>query len=184
MLLQNPPLMLTPHSIVTVPGWRNCGGGYWQSLWAAHLAGAVRLKPDDWALPTRTAWVRALSRAIQAQPHPVVVLAHSLGCIATAYFPANVAARIKGALFVAPVEPERRAVSSDFAPVPCERLPYRHVVIAGSNAPFCRPRLAAAYARAWVVNLCASRRWATSLFNRAVANGCWVWRCCNPCQAA
>ena len=149
MLLQNPPPMLITSPFVFVPGWRNCGGGHWQSLWAAPLAGAIRLQLDDWAMPTRTAWVRALSRAIQAQPHPVVVVAHSLGCIATVHLPAEVAAHIQGALFVAPVDPERRAVLCDFAPVPCERLPYRHVVVAGSNDPFCPPRLAAAYARSW-----------------------------------
>ena len=141
--------MSTTHSIVIVPGWRNSGAGHWQSLWAAQLPGAVRVEQDDWVTPTRAAWVRALSRTIEAQPHPVVVVAHSLGCIATAHLPLDVAARIDGALLVAPADPERRAILSDFAPVPCQRLPYRHVVVASSNDPFCPPRLAAAYARAW-----------------------------------
>lgn len=68
------------------------------------------------------------------------------------HLPADVAARIQGALFVVPFDPERRAVLCDFAPVPYERLPYRHVLVAGSNDPFCSLRLAAANARAWIVN--------------------------------
>ncbi|MEO6853745.1 MAG: alpha/beta hydrolase, partial [Rhodoferax sp.] len=45
--------------------------------------------------------------------------------------------------------PERRAVLSDFAPVPYDRLPYRSVLVASSNDPYCPVRLAGAYARAW-----------------------------------
>ena len=62
---------------------------------------------------------------------------------------AEVAAHIHGALLVAPADPERRAVLSDFAPVPYARLPYRSVLVASSNDPYCPIRLAGAYARAW-----------------------------------
>jgi predicted alpha/beta hydrolase family esterase len=79
----------------------------------------------------------------------VVIAAHSLGCIATTHLGAQAAARIRGALLVAPADPERRAVLSDFAPVPYARLPYRSVLVASGNDPFCPIRLAGAYARAW-----------------------------------
>ncbi len=46
------------------------------------------------------------------------IAAHSLGCIATTHLSEAAAARIQGALLVAPADPERRAVLSDFAPVP------------------------------------------------------------------
>jgi hypothetical protein len=52
-------------------------------------------------------------------------------------------------LLVAPADPERRAVLSDFAPVPSCRLPYPSIVVASSNDPYCPIRLAGAYARAW-----------------------------------
>ena len=44
---------------------------------------------------------------------------------------------------------ERRAVLSDFAPVPYAALPYRSILVASSNDPYCPIRLAGAYARAW-----------------------------------
>jgi hypothetical protein len=50
---------------------------------------------------------------------------------------------------VAPADPERRAVLTDFAPVPFARLPYRSIVVGSSNDPYCPVRLAGAYARAW-----------------------------------
>ena len=135
--------------VVIVPGWRVSGPGHWQSLWAEGLSNTVRVEQDDWVSPRRESWVRAIGDLILAQDAPVVVAAHSLGCIATAHLPAKVTARIAGALLVAPADPERRASLNDFAPVPYAALPYRSVVVASSNDPFCPVRLAGAYARAW-----------------------------------
>jgi len=76
----------------------------------------------------------------------VVVVAHSLGCIAVTHLPQAAEARIAGALLVAPADPERRSVLADFAPVPSRKLPYRSILVASSNDPFCPsawPRLRA-----------------------------------------
>lgn len=139
--------MTTP--VIIVPGWRDSGPGHWQSLWAERMQSARRVVQDDWVSPRREAWVGALERLILAQERPVVIAAHSLGCIATVHLGDAAAARIAGALLVAPADPERRAVLNDFAPVPYARLPYRSIVVASSNDPFCPVRLAGAYARAW-----------------------------------
>lgn len=136
-------------TLVIVPGWRDSGPGHWQSLWHDGIPGAVRVVQDDWVAPTRAAWVGALEKLILSQPGQVVVAAHSLGCIATAHLADHVAERIVGALLVAPADPERRAVLADFAPVPYAPLPYRSVLVASSNDPYCPARLAGAYARAW-----------------------------------
>ena len=132
-----------------VPGWRDSAPGHWQSLWAERLPGARRVVQRDWMNPGRAEWVATLSRAVLQAPAPVVIVAHSLGCIATVHLPRAAARRVQAALLVAPADPERRAVLSDFAPVPYERLPYRSLVVASSNDPYCPARLAGAYARAW-----------------------------------
>ena len=134
---------------IIVPGWRDSGPGHWQSLWADRLDNAERLQQDDWVTPSRQAWVASLARTIALQAAPVIIVAHSLGCITTAHLPAEAAARIQGALLVAPADPERRAILSDFAPLPYQKLPYRSVLVASSNDPYCPVRLAGAYARAW-----------------------------------
>lgn len=135
--------------IVIIPGWRDSPPGHWQSLWAEQLAGAVRVQQDDWVTPSRSAWVTSIARTILAQPGPVVIAAHSLGCIATAHLPPEVSERIAGALLVAPADPERRSVLADFAPVPYQRLPYHSIVVGSNTDPFCPVRTAGAYARAW-----------------------------------
>jgi uncharacterized protein len=134
---------------IIVPGWRDSGPGHWQSLWAGRLDNAVRVRQEDWITPSRKAWVATLAQTILLQREPVVIVAHSLGCIATTHLPADARAAIQGALLVAPADPERRAVLSDFAPVPYQKLPYRSVLVASSNDPYCPVRLAGAYARAW-----------------------------------
>nr|MBP7567806.1 alpha/beta fold hydrolase [Burkholderiaceae bacterium] len=105
-------------TVVIVPGWRDSGPGHWQSLWAERIPGARRVTQDDWITPSRAAWVDALARLIDDIDGPVVLAAHSLGCIASTHLPPEAAARVQGALLVAPADPERRAVLSDFAPVP------------------------------------------------------------------
>ena len=136
-------------SIIIVPGWRDSGPGHWQSLWADQLPGAVRVKQDDWITPSRKAWVATIGQTILAQDGPVVIVAHSLGCIATTHLPPEAAEKIQGALLVAPADPERRGILADFAPVPYQPLPYRSIIVASSNDPFCPVRTAGAYARAW-----------------------------------
>lgn len=135
--------------IVIVPGWRDSGPQHWQSLWATALPGAERVVQDDWITPKRHDWVSTLEALILSKPEPVIIVAHSLGCITTAHLSNAAAARIQSALLVAPADPERRAQLSDFAPVPYQPLPYRSVLVASSTDPYCPIRLAGAYARAW-----------------------------------
>lgn len=138
-------------TLVIVPGWKDSGPGHWQSLWTDRLPGAVRvaMADEDWQRPKQAVWLRAIAQTILAQSGPVVVVAHSLGCIATTLLPPEVAARISGALLVAPADPERRGPLADFAPVPYQPLPYRSIVVASTNDPFCPVRTAGAYARSW-----------------------------------
>jgi predicted alpha/beta hydrolase family esterase len=139
----------SPPRVVIVPGWRDSGPGHWQSLWTEQLPDMVRVVQDDWITPSRQAWVDTLRCTILDQPAPVVIAAHSLGCIAVTHLPEDALAHIRGALLVAPADPERKAVLADFSPVPHARLPFRSVLVASGNDPFCPVRLAGAYARAW-----------------------------------
>jgi len=135
--------------VIIVPGWHDSGPGHWQSLWAEQLPGAVRVQQDDWVTPSRLAWTTSITRTILNQPGPVIVVAHSLGCMATVHLPPEAVQRIQSALLVAPADPERRGVLADYAPAPYQHLPYRNILVASSNDPYCSVRTAGAYARAW-----------------------------------
>ena len=69
-------------TLLIVPGWHNSGPSHWQSLWADHIPDTVRVQQTDWDRPSKLAWVNTLAQAVLQQPSPVVVAAHSLGCIA------------------------------------------------------------------------------------------------------
>jgi predicted alpha/beta hydrolase family esterase len=166
-------------TLIIVPGWRDSGPGHWQSLWAERLAGARRVVQDDWITPTRAAWVGSLARQIAEAPGPVVIAAHSLGCIATSHLPPEAVARIQGALLVAPADPERRAILNDFAPVPFARLPYRSIVVGSTNDPFCPVRLAGAYARAWGSEFVRLQGAGHINIESGHGIGRWGWRCCS-----
>ncbi len=135
--------------VLIVSGWRNSGPGHWQHQWCTQLPNAVWVEQDDWLAPTRQAWVSRLADTITAQARPVILVAHSLGCITVAHLPPAASAMVKAALLVAPADPERRGQLADFAPVPYQPLPYRSIVVASDNDPFCPVRLATAYSRAW-----------------------------------
>ena len=138
---------MTP--LIFIAGGHPPDAAHWHSLWAAQLPGVVRLQPDDGLPPRRAHWVDTLTTAIHAQEQPVVLVGHGLGCIAITHLPAAVAQRVHGALLVAPCDPARRGVLVDFTPVPYQPLPYRSILVASSNDPFCPVRTAGAYARSW-----------------------------------
>ena len=134
---------------IFVPDWHGASAGHWSSLWAAEMPGALWFTPPDETTPHREAWQSALEALVLSADAPVLLVAHGLGCIAVSHLGPQAAARVHGALLVAPVDPERRAQLSSFAPVPYAQLPYRSVMVASSTDPWCPVRLAGAYARAW-----------------------------------
>ena len=139
---------LAAPSVLLLPGWQGSGHGHWQMHWARMQDYAV-VEQNDWLHPLRGDWLARLDETVIDAPGPVVLVAHSLGCIATTLLPPEVAGRINGALLVAPADPERRGPLADFAPVPYQPLPYRSIVVASTNDPFCPVRTAGAYARSW-----------------------------------
>lgn len=165
--------------LIIVPGWRDSPSGHWQSLWAEQWPGAVRVQQDDWEHPRRAAWVQSLTDIILSQDGPVVIAAHSLGCITTTDLPPQAAARIRGALLVAPADPERRSVLADFAPAPSRLLPYRSILVASTDDPYCPIRLAGAYARGWGSEFVRLPRAGISTLSPASGPGHWAWPCCS-----
>ncbi len=145
-------------SVLIVPGYGNSGPGHWQSLWERAHPEYRRVMQRDWEHPERDEWVGMLDAAIaQAEP-PVVLVAHSLGCLAVAHWAAQHQRPIQGALLVAPPdveEPDFAADAGGFAPVPLIPLPFPSIVVASANDPYISLERAAYFARAWG-SLCLS----------------------------
>jgi predicted alpha/beta hydrolase family esterase len=139
--------------VLIVPGWENSGPEHWQSLWERanpHRFGRVQQR--DWNAPRLDDWIGALDAAIAAQPAPVVLVAHSLGCIAIAHWAARFTRTVAGALLVAPADVERADTPEPircFAPVPLQPLSFRTLLVASDSDEYLSMDRAEHFARCW-----------------------------------
>jgi predicted alpha/beta hydrolase family esterase len=120
---------MTTTPVLLVPGIHGSGPAHWQSRWIAQHAGVQCVAQRDWDRPICAEWVAGIERAVGAQAVPVVLVAHSLGCLAVAHWLAGAAAaaaeRLAAVLMVAlpdPGGPAFPAAALGFAPLP-GRLP-------------------------------------------------------------
>lgn len=137
---------------IIVPGWKNSGPDHWQSRWAASLPLAVRLEQRDWQNPVAAQWIATLAAEVDRARSPVLLVAHSLGCLVSAALPVPLRAKVAGALLVAPADVERADAPDclrSFAPVPRQPLPYQSVVVASDDDPYCSLDRARAFAGDW-----------------------------------
>ncbi len=137
---------------IIVPGWKDSGPEHWQSRWALQLPHAVRIAQRDWENPAAPEWVATLAAEVDRARNPVLLIAHSLGCLVSAALPIPLRAKVAGALLVAPADVERPDTPEclrGFAPVPCLPLPFQSVVVASDNDPYCRLERARAFAQDW-----------------------------------
>lgn len=149
--------------ILTVPGLGNSGPGHWQTIWEARLPGCRRVDLGLWDDPHRNTWVNKLNLAIQLAEGPVVLAAHSLGCLAVAWWaeyeqpggPVE-GGKVIGALLVAPPDAEERPLDrrlTRFAPVPERALPFPSILVASRNDPYLTMAQARRLARRWGARL-------------------------------
>ena len=69
-----------------VPGWQGSSDDHWQTHWQNSLPNSTRVEQADWLTPRREDWIAALAEAIAADSTPVILIAHSLGCITVAHW--------------------------------------------------------------------------------------------------
>ncbi|MDU9401222.1 alpha/beta hydrolase [Pseudomonas sp. zfem004] len=139
-----------------VPGWQGSPDNHWQSHWQRSLPNSARVEQQDWLTPQRRDWVQALEQAIAAECSPVILIAHSLGCITVAHWAAQASPsllrRVRGALLVAPADVERPNCAPalrNFAPIPLQALPFPSQVVSSDNDPAVSVPRALHLARAW-----------------------------------
>ena len=120
-----PPPSAGTAQVLNIPGLGNSGALHWQSRWEANYPWFERVELGLWDNPDRSIWVERLDRAIRAAGRPVILVAHSLGCLAVGWWAAisgqGYRDPVAGALLVAPADPERDGVGgsiSRFGPVP------------------------------------------------------------------
>ncbi len=130
-----------PAQVLLLPGWQNSAAGHWQTEWEQAF-GWQRVQQHDWLAPKRGDWCARLEEVVLDAPGPVVLAAHSLGCILTAWWAAHTrhAHKVRGALLVAPGDVEQPALAElipGWRPVARQALPFAATLAASSDDPYC-----------------------------------------------
>lgn len=136
-----------------LPGLHDSDPEHWQSRWEALDENMHRVIQDDWVTPRCADWVSKLDEALAVRGPDAVLVAHSAGCALVAHWAGGRSqCRVRGALLVAPSDPEASSFPSGptgFAPMPLQRFPFRSVVVASSDDPFVTVSRAQLFANAW-----------------------------------
>lgn len=150
-------------TVLIVPGLRDAVAGHWQTRLHARLTDAARpvrsVAPtgrDDLALEPRLAAIERAARAIHG---PLVIVAHSGGCVMVAHWARRTTRAVQGALLATPPEFDRAMPegypsldalrAAGWLPVPRESLPFPSFVAASRNDPLARFEGVAGLARDW-----------------------------------
>lgn len=132
-------------TVLLVPGLRDAVPQHWQTLLEANLPRVRSVPPMGRTALSCAARVEAIERAVQAIEGPIVLVAHSGGCIMVAHWARRSARAIRGALLATPPDFEtplpagyptlEQLDAAGWLPVPREPLPFRSIVAASSNDP-------------------------------------------------
>jgi predicted alpha/beta hydrolase family esterase len=154
---------MTQPTVLIVPGLRDAVATHWQTLLETRLraagrpvAGVPPMGREDLDCARKVA---AIEQAAQAIDGPIVIVAHSGGCIMVAHWALQTQRAVQGALLATPPDfeapmpegyPTLEALrAGGWLPVPRTRLPFPSIVAASHDDPLADFDRVAVLARAW-----------------------------------
>ncbi|MEL4317801.1 alpha/beta fold hydrolase [Leifsonia sp. YIM 134122] len=148
-------------SIVMVPGIDGSGAQHWQTLWGNDDPGIRSIAPSSWTHPEIEDWIAALEQAVdrasESGAGEVLIVAHSLGCIAAVeLLGRGRATGVAGAVLIAPpdeaidVFPER---CPSFIGIARRAASVPLLLIASSDDPYCSADASVELATRWNAKL-------------------------------
>jgi predicted alpha/beta hydrolase family esterase len=149
--------------LLIVPGLRDAVAQHWQTLLAEGRRDVACVPPMGRSDLDCQARLDAIERAAQAVAGPLVIVAHSGGCIMVAHWARQTRRPVQAALLATPPDfdtalpegyPTLAALGAGgWFPVPRQRLPFPALVAASRNDPLGRFERVAALARDWGARL-------------------------------
>ena len=129
--------------VLLMPGIGNSGPNHWQSLWQVANPDFVRIQVPDWEHPVCADWIDAIARAVALAGQPVVIVAHSLGCLPVIAWALADAQPVPKALLLVsvpdPLGPAFPREAIGFAPPACRPLPCPSIVVTSVDDPYGSP---------------------------------------------
>ena len=152
-------MTMNPSDVLILPGWQNSGPDHWQSRWERRH-GYQRVEQHDWQRPLRGDWIARLEDVLLGCHQPAVLVAHSLGCLTVAAWAAHShnTHLVKAALLVAPPDTALPDIAQSLPgwavePGSLQKLPFKSVMFASRNDPFCGIDQAQRFAAGWGATL-------------------------------
>ncbi len=161
---------------VVLPGIGGSGPAHWQTQWEQADARMQRFVPASWDEPELDDWIAALDCAVAQAPEPPVLIAHSLACLLVAHWSARSTLPVRGALLVAPPDPDEDAFPDEargFANPPVSLLRFPSMLIASTDDPYGPIDYAQRRAGQWGCQFVEAG--ALGHINGASGLGNWAW---------
>ena len=109
---------MSRNKVLIVPGWYGSGPAHWQTIWEQNHPEYLRVAQNDWRSVHRPDWVQALDRAVRSASGDVILVAHSLGCLAVAWWAATGAGSSGNCLLYTSDETKARSAGRGMASRP------------------------------------------------------------------
>ena len=136
-----------------VPGLGNSDEEHWQSHFERSGENFIRINQSAWDAPDCDEWIATIDKAVQTKNlSDVVLIGHSLGCIAIAQWAKKYQRIIKGAMLVAPSDPEAPIYtfpSSGFNTVPLNQINFPTIVVTSADDVWVTTERAKYFAESW-----------------------------------
>lgn len=140
-----------------VPGYNGSDEQHWQTWLETELPDCKRIKGIEWDKPMVHNWASTIIDALDSEVEPVLVIAHSFGCLASVLAAEQRPHKIAGLILVAPAAPERfglfgrrdNTATLDIARFLPETLKVTGVLIGSRNDPWMNFKHAWAWAKRW-----------------------------------
>jgi hypothetical protein len=166
----------TDVQVLTLPGYDNSGPEHWHSHWE-RSRGFLRVEQDGWLEPRVDTWGARLEALLEGQSKPVVLLPHSAACAVVAIWAGQSAlvGRVVGTFFVAPADTEKAdmlPVVAALGPMHTVRLPFKSLLVASTNDPYCALPRAETCAHDWGSELRVMED--AGHINTASGHGAWA----------
>ena len=146
-------------TVLIVPGLRDHVPEHWQTVLERMLPNAMTVPRMQQEKLSCAAWVGLLDRTLSQIDGPVILAAHSAGCMIVAHWARWHGRAIKGALLATPPDfesplpagyPTQEVLQQNgWLPTPRAPLPFPSIVAASRNDPLGRIERVTAMAAAW-----------------------------------
>jgi uncharacterized protein len=140
------------NQILIAPGFGGSDDGHWQSYWQKENKEYIRIEQDHWFQPAADEWVAKIEESVRNAKGDVFIVAHSLACLALAFWAQQTTFSIKGALLVAPPDASNEklvSVVKGFSSVPLKKLSFPSIVVASTNDEYMSIEKSEALAAHW-----------------------------------